>query len=109
MALAVEILYTADCTDWQFASQLVERALADLHLDAQIQYFLIETDRQALQSYFVGSPTIRINGVDLFPVKGATAGLRLRSYPTEEGLLGHPTYAMIHDALGQFVSQTSTQ
>ncbi len=99
MALQVDILYTADCTDWQLAVELVQRALAELNLESEIQYYLIENDRQALQTFFIGSPTVRVNGYDLFPVKGATAGLRLRSYLTDEGLLGHPTYAMILEAL----------
>lgn len=99
MTLQIDILYTADCTDWELASQLVQRALEELELDADIRYWLIQNDREALQAYFIGSPTIRANGGDLFPVQGATAGLRLRSYLTDEGLLGHPTYTMIRDAL----------
>lgn|SRR5574341_703895 len=104
MALRVDILYTADCTDWQEAARLVESAVADLGVEAEVNYWLIENDRQALQTYFVGSPTIRINGEDLFPVQGATAGKRLRSYLTEEGISGHPTYAMILNALRSYVS-----
>jgi hypothetical protein len=102
MALQIDILYMSDCTDWEDAAQLVQQALTDLGLEAEFQYWLIENDRQAIQTYFTGSPTIRVNGYDLFPVEGATAGLRLRSYWTEEGLLGHPTYNMIREALGQY-------
>jgi hypothetical protein len=103
MALQIDILYTADCTDWEPAVELHQQALADLNLEAEFNYWVIENDRQAIQSYFIGSPTIRVNGDDLFPVQGATAGLRLRSYWTDEGLLGHPTYTMLIDALSQFV------
>lgn len=102
MALQIDVLYTADCTDWEIATQIVQQALVDLGLEAEFSYWLIENDRQALQSYFIGSPTIRVNGEDLFPVKGATAGLRLRSYWTGEELLGHPTYEMAYEALSQY-------
>lgn len=102
MALQIDILYTADCTDWEIATQLLQQALADLNLEAEFNYWLITNDRQAIQTYFTGSPTIRVNGYDLFPVEGATAGLRLRSYWTEEGLLGHPTYNMVYGALSQY-------
>ena len=99
MTLQIQILYIGDCTDWQETIELVQQALGELQLKAELSTFQIENDRQALQSYFVGSPTILVNGADLFPVEGATAGLRLRSYWTEEGLLGHPTYAMLVDRL----------
>ena len=102
MALQIEILYTADCTDWETAAEIVQQVLDDLNLEAEFQYWLIENDRQALQSYFIGSPTIRVNGYDLFPVEGATAGLRLRSYWTGDDLLGHPTYEMVYEALSQY-------
>ncbi|MBN1310012.1 MAG: hypothetical protein JXB30_01245 [Anaerolineae bacterium] len=103
MALQIDILYMADCTDWETAAEIVQQVLADLNLEADIQYWLIENDRQALQNYFIGSPTIRVDGYDLFPVKGATAGLRLRSYWTGDDLLGHPTYDMVYEALSQYV------
>ena len=102
MTLQIQILYIADCTDWQETIDLVHQAIAELHLTADISIFQIENDRQALQSYFVGSPTVIVNGADLFPVEGATAGLRLRSYWTEEGLLGHPTFAMLVDRLSGY-------
>jgi hypothetical protein len=102
MALQIDILYTADCTDWEIAAQLLQQALAELNLEAEFQYWLIQNDRQAIQTYFIGSPTIRVNGADLFPVEGATAGLRLRSYWTDEGLLGHPTYNMVYQALSRY-------
>ena len=103
MTLQIQILYIADCTDWQETIELVKHAVAELQLAAEISTFQIENDRQALQSYFVGSPTVLVNGAGLFPVEGATAGLRLRSYWTEEGLLGHPTYAMLIDRLSAYV------
>ncbi|MBN1430102.1 MAG: hypothetical protein JXB07_17155 [Anaerolineae bacterium] len=103
MALQIDILYTADCTDWETAVEIVQQVLVDLNLEAEFQYWLIENDRQAIEAYFTGSPTIRVNGEELFPVPGAIAGLRLRSYWTEEGMLGYPTYNMVYEALSQYV------
>lgn len=102
MPLEIDILYTADCTDWEITGQLVEQVVDELRLEAEMRYWLIANDRQALQAYFIGSPTVRVEGNDLFPVQGATAGLRLRSYLTEEGIMGHPTYQMIRDALSAY-------
>jgi hypothetical protein len=96
----IDILYMRDCPDWEEADALLQRALADLGIEAEINYYLIETDRQALETYFTGSPTLRFDGYDLFPESASvTAGLRLRSYVTPEGVLGHPTYEMLVEAL----------
>jgi hypothetical protein len=98
MELQIDILFTKDCTDWETADELLQRALQDLGLKANIDYWLIESDRKAFEYKFIGSPTIRVDGEDLFPMKGS-AGLRLRPYFTSEGMLGHPTYEMIVAAL----------
>ena len=104
MPLNIELLYTADCASWETAADLLQQALSDLSLEADIQYYLIETDRQAIDAFFIGSPTIRIDGYDLFPVEGATSGLKLRSYYTEEGMLDYPTYNMLLNALQHYAA-----
>lgn len=103
MTLQIDILYIEDCTDWQNADQILKQVVADLGLQAEFKYWLVENDRQAIEWNFIGSPTIFVNGQDLFPTTGVTAGLKLRSYFTEEGLLGYPTYDMLHAALQPLV------
>lgn len=103
MTLKIDILYTEDCTEWQTAEQLLQQALNELGLEAEISYWMVESDRQAIEWDFAGSPTIFANGADLFPSsKNLTQGLTLRSYITEEGILGHPSYQMIVEALQAF-------
>ena len=48
-----------------------------------------------------GSPTILVNGRDLFPADEApsAAASRCRLYATPEGLRSHPTAEMVTDAL----------
>ena len=102
MSLNIEILYSKDCTDWETAAQLMEQALAELGLESDITYWLVENDRQAIEWHFIGSPSVHINNADLFP-SDTPDGLRLRSYFTEEGLLGHPTYNMFLEALQAYL------
>lgn len=102
MALQIDVVYTEDCTDWQTADQILRQVVADLGLQAEFNYWTVENDRQAIEWNFIGSPTIYVNGKDLFPTTGVTAGLKLRSYITEEGLLGHPTYNMLYEALSPY-------
>jgi hypothetical protein len=104
MTMQIDILYMEECTDWQTAAELVQQVLDDLGMAATIDYWLISSDREATEAYFMGSPTIRVDGQDLFPVHSdIPAGMRLRSYITEEGLLGHPTYSMLYEALASLV------
>ena len=102
MTLQIDILYMEDCTDWETAAAILRQVLDDLGVAATVDHWLISSDREASEAYFMGSPTLRANGHDLFPVHDdISAGLRLRSYFTEEGLLGHPTYAMLYEAISQ--------
>ena len=87
MTLQIDMLYTEDCSGWEIADDLLRQALDELGHEAEFAYWLISSDQQAIEAYFIGSPTIRVDGYDLFPLEGATAGLKLRSYITEEGPL----------------------
>lgn len=100
--MQIDILYTADDPGWEMVVDMVSQALGELDLDAAIHTCLVSSDREAHEEKFIGSPTIRADGYDLFPVEGAVSGLRLRSYWTEEGLLDMPTYEMLIDALGEY-------
>ena len=44
--------------------------LDKLTLEAEIAYWLIESDSQAIEIGFIGSPTLRAGGYDLIPVEG---------------------------------------
>lgn len=59
----------------------------------------METDAEAQATRFVGSPTLRVNGEDLFPVGQSQYALGCHVYATPEGLHSWPTQAMIMDAL----------
>jgi hypothetical protein len=96
----IDILYMQGCQDWEVAAELLRQVVADLGIEAEFNYYLIENDRQAIETFFTGSPSIRFDDYDLFPEDmEAVVGLRLRSYVTPEGVLGHPTYEMLVEAL----------
>jgi hypothetical protein len=46
----------------------------------------------------VGSPSIRVNGEDLFPVDHENYALGCRVYQTPDGLRGWPTVEMLEEA-----------
>ncbi len=63
----------------------------------------LNTDEDARRLDFPGSPTIRLNGENLFPDRTAgrpaRRGLGCRLYATPEGLKGSPTKEMIRAAI----------
>ena len=64
-----------------------------------VQRRLVETDEQAAEVGFIGSPTIRIHGTDPFATGTEQVGLACRVYTTPAGLSGSPTTAQILEVL----------
>ncbi|MBM7832707.1 hypothetical protein JOE59_003412 [Agromyces cerinus] len=60
---------------------------------------LLTTPEAARETPFAGSPTIAVDGRDLFPSKDATDALACRVYPTPPGLAGVPTVEQVAEAL----------
>ena len=59
-------------------------------------------------SDFPGSPTILVNGEDLFPAeRRATRATSCRIYATPEGPKNHPTATMVREALVERLSGKS--
>jgi hypothetical protein len=100
----IEILYFEDCPSWEMAQENLETALKKIHLEANIELMRVETDQEAKENHFVGSPSIRVNGEDLFPVDHENFALGCRIYPTPEGMRGWPTIEMLDEALSTKVN-----
>ena len=61
----------------------------------------VENDAAAQRGRFLGSPTLRVDGVDIDPGAGGRTdyGLRCRLYPTDAGLGGMPPDEWVLNAL----------
>ncbi len=82
----------------------LRHVVGERELNAHIEMVRVETDEEALRLGFPGSPTIRVDGRDLFPTGEQVEGaLGCRIYATPEGLAGAPTVGMIRQALGRGV------
>ncbi len=98
--MKVEILYFDGCPTYVAAEKAVRDALAEEGIEAGVELVAVNTDEEAQELRFPGSPTIRVDGRDLFPVPGrAEYALGCRMYATPEGLKGSPTTEMLKDAL----------
>ncbi|NLH08520.1 MAG: hypothetical protein GX484_13060 [Chloroflexi bacterium] len=104
MKVQVDIVYTADCTSWEKTAHLVNQVMTDLGLEGEFIYWLCESEEQAWEWDFVGSPTVLIDGKDPFRSPDDEPGLKLRTYfSAEKGLVPYPTYEMPHSYLTKYV------
>jgi len=60
---------------------------------------LVETAEEAERIGFHGSPSILVDGVDVFAEPGADVGLSCRVYRSADGLAGAPTLEQLRAAL----------
>lgn len=82
----VELLWWEGCPSTERARDLLAEALAEHGLDPSlIEMREIKTDSDAERERFVGSPTIRVGGVEVAPEEREPAGLTCRVYRTRDG------------------------
>lgn len=94
------MLHIDACPNWQVASDHVRESLHALGRDdVDITEVLITNSDEAAAVAFAGSPTILVDGVDLFPSGGRTTDLACRIYPTETGFAGVPSREQLESAL----------
>jgi hypothetical protein len=63
----IEILYFPGCPNHEPTVNLAREVLGELGLEAEIREVAVETPEEAEAQRFVGSPTVRVNGVDIEP------------------------------------------
>ena len=87
--LRVELLYTPGCPHWETVHATLRRVLSEGAIETPIQLVVVTSRDDAEFLQFVGSPTVRLNGVDVVePPPGATPGLGCRLYPGPDGRMG---------------------
>lgn len=99
MAREVELLYFEGCPSWEKGLDSLRAALLAEHVDANVATVKVQNDLQAQQLRFLGSPSFRLDGQELWPERWRQYSLSCRVYSTSEGLRGFPTVAMLREAL----------
>ncbi len=95
----VELLYFDDCPNWQEADTLLRRLASEVDLELQCR--IVDTSEEAEALGFRGSPSILVDGKDLFARGDEPVGLSCRIYQTPEGPAGSPTLEQLRDALNR--------
>lgn len=90
--MRIELLYFDGCPSHQAFRPRLRELLAQAGVDAPVLERRVESDAAAQQERFLGSPTLRIDGVDIDPGAGDRSdyGLKCRLYPSVGGLRGAP-------------------
>jgi hypothetical protein len=97
--MKIELLYFDDCPSWQKGFENLKAALSAEIVSADIQLIRVESDEVAAKEKFLGSPSFRINGQDLWPEERKSFHLGCRIYATEDGMRGVPTVAMLREKI----------
>jgi hypothetical protein len=97
----VEILYFDGCPNHEPAVALVERIDHELGTGADVRLVNVADQETATRLRFLGSPTIRVDGVDVDPLTAQRSdyALSCRIFATDHGPAGQPEERWIRDAL----------
>ncbi len=78
-------------------------ALLDESLPVEVDLVLVKDDQQAERLKFLGSPSFRIDGEDLWPEERENYALSCRIYSTPKGLVGAPSVDMLRERIQAYL------
>lgn len=97
--IKITLLYFDGCPSWKTGLENLRTALDAEQIQAEVALVRIDDGRQAEREHFLGSPSFKVNGVDLWPKAREDYGLSCRVYPTPAGLRGAPSVEMLRERL----------
>lgn len=105
--MRIELLWWDGCPSHPQALASLQAAMVELALDPDtIELRQIESEADAERERFVGSPTIRIDGVDAVPADGEPYGLTCRVYYRRDGRVSPtPDPADLRQALTEAIDK----
>ena len=96
----ISVLHIEDCPNWVEAGSRLRIALKELGVsNTEVSFVGLRTPEDASRVPFAGSPTILVDGTDLFPSDGRTTDLACRIYRAGAHFAGIPLQDEIKDAL----------
>ncbi len=99
--LKIQLLYFGDCPSWQSGLKNLHTALKANGLDESVELIQVMDNDDAARRKFLGSPSFRINGTDLWNEDRDTYSLSCRVYATPEGMKGSSSVSMLQEAIRQ--------
>jgi len=100
--MKIELLYFDGCPSWEHGLENLEIVLQEEGVSASVEMVKVLDDDEAAQQKFLGSPSFRVDGVDLWQEERDVYSLSCRVYPTPNGVKGFPTVDMLREQLRRF-------
>ena len=99
--MKIEVLFIEECPNYRLAVEEVNRILQLEGVPAQVEEIMVSDTDSAEQLRFLGSPTIRIDGVDVEPAARSSRdyAFACRTYQAAGRSAGVPTEAVIRQAI----------
>ena len=98
--MRVSFLYYEECPSHDLALERLREVVAEEGISREVEVINVETEDQARELRFVGSPTIRVDGQDIDPPSDSRYVLTCRAYRLEDGRISPlPSKDMIRRAL----------
>jgi hypothetical protein len=100
--MKIEVLFTPNCPHYRVVIRMVREILAETGIQAQIKLVCVDSEADARRLKFVGSPTVRVDGLDVEPyVTFAAKGfnLRCRTYEDNGQVLHWPGWRTLKDMI----------
>ena len=78
--MQVSFIYYEDCPSYDLALERLREVMDEEDSPGEVEVVEVETEEQARELRFVGSPTIRVNGQDIDPPSNSRYALTCRAY-----------------------------
>lgn len=89
--MKVEVLYFEGCPNHAPALEMVRRVLDRENIDAEVRSIVVPDENTAGSLRFLGSPSIRVDGMDIEPGRQADPPFfGCRTYSVEGRMVGVP-------------------
>jgi hypothetical protein len=95
----IDLLYFEGCPSWHEGLENLKAALIGENIQAEINLVRVDDDADAARLKFLGSPSFRVDGEELWPEGRDRYNLSCRVYPTSAGMKGVPTVEMLRKKL----------
>ncbi len=94
----IALLYLDSCPNWKITDERLATIAAE-RSDIMVTHHLVESIEEAERLGFHGSPSILVDGVDVFADADTAVGLSCRVYQTPGGPAGAPTVEQLQTVL----------
>ena len=97
----VTFLFYEDCPSHELAIERLREVLNEEDIDTEVEVVKVESEEQAQERHFVGSPTILLTGQDIDPLPpDSYYALTCRAYHLEDGRISPlPSRGMLKRAI----------